>query len=79
MSEKRNVTPDGTPMIDSLAEETFGGLSIDPIWFELPEGESLDSDGDEVTVSLLMYGERGQYAKRLQVRLVIEEVEDLEQ
>ena len=57
MSDSKHTTPDGIPILDSLAEEVFGSLSIDPRWFELPEDETLSSEGDAVVVNLLMYGE----------------------
>lgn len=78
MPDKTHTIPDGTPLIDALAEELFGSLAIEPAWFELPEDEDLASEGDSVTANVLVFGERGEHEKRLRVRLVIEEVEDLE-
>lgn len=78
MSDSKHTTPDGIPILDSLAEEVFGSLSIDPRWFELPEDETLSSEGDAVVVNLLMYGENGTRDKRVKVRLAIESVTDWE-
>lgn len=77
MSDKTHTTPDGTPLIDALAEELFGSLAIEPAWFELPENESLTSEGDSVATHVMVFGERGDHVKRLRVRLTIEEVNDL--
>lgn len=73
----KHTIPDGTPLIDALAEELFGSLAIEPTWFELPEEETLAAEGDSVTTTVLMFGERGAHEKRVRVRLVIEDVEDL--
>lgn len=77
MPDKTHTIPDGTPLIDALAEELFGSLAIEPTWFELPEGEDLAPEGNSVTTNVMMFGERGDHEKRVRVRLVIEEVEDL--
>lgn len=76
MTEPKHYTPEGTSMIDSLAEESLGALSIDTRWFELPAEEQLIPEGDAVVADLLMYGQLGTKEKRVRVRLSIESVED---
>lgn len=79
MPDPTHTTPDGEPLIETLAEETFGGLSIDIRWFAVPEGETIVLDGDSAVTNLLMYSEDGTRTRRVTARLSIESVGDWEE
>ena len=76
MTEKMHTTPNGEPMVVALAEESLGALAIEPTWFGVLDDETFDVEGNSVAANLVMFGEDGEIAKKVRVRLSIESVED---